>query len=348
MEVLSIVGARPQFVKLAPISWSSTGRFDHTILHTGQHYDPMLSESFFETLNIPKPDFQLNIGSGSHAEQTGRMLIEIERVLFDNRPDHVIVYGDTNSTLSGALAASKLHIPISHIEAGLRSFNRRMPEEINRIVTDHCSTLLFAPTENAILNLDNEGLGSASIFSGDVMVDTLNYFRGRLDSIQKSENYIFATIHRAENTVDLARITNIVSGLRKSPIPIHLHCHPRLKKILDELMISSDSENLKFLPPLDYFSTIQKVLNSSGVVTDSGGLQKEAYILGKPCLVVRSESEWVETLSESANFLDPHLSRVQDEWWVGRDFNADQNVFGDGTSSKKIVSAIEDYMASRT
>ena len=335
-------------MKLAPISWSSNGIFRHTILHTGQHYDPMLSESFFETLNIPKPDFQLNIGSGSHAEQTGKMLVEIEKVLLDNRPDHVIVYGDTNSTLSGALAASKLHIPISHIEAGLRSFNRRMPEEINRIVTDHCSNLLFAPTENAILNLEREGLSKIAILSGDIMVETLNHIRNRDDFAQETASYIFATIHRAENTDDVSRITSIVAKLRKSPIPIHLHCHPRLKKILEELQIAKDSDMLKLLAPLDYFSAIQKILNSSGVITDSGGLQKEAYILGKPCLVVRTESEWVETLSQDANFLDPNLSRVQDRWWVGRNFKADERIFGDGTSSKKIVSTIANYMTSKT
>ena len=348
MQVLSIVGARPQFVKLAPISWSARGKFDHLILHTGQHYDPLLSESFFTELDIPKPDFQLNIGSGSHGEQTGRMLSAIEKILIENRPDHVIVYGDTNSTLSGALAASKLNIPISHVEAGLRSFNRLMPEEINRIIADHCSSLLFAPTENAILNLRKEGLENKSILSGDVMVETLNYIQARSNLASHSKDYVFATIHRAENTDDTDRVKHIISELRKSPIPVHLHCHPRLKKVLEELKLFTDSENLKFLPPLDYVSTIIKLANAAGVVTDSGGLQKEAYILEKPCMVVRSESEWVETLSEGNNFLDPDLLFIQTEWWLRKKSIFNKGIFGEGKSSQAIITAIKSYISANT
>ena len=348
MQVMSIVGARPQFVKLAPISWSAKGKFDHLILHTGQHYDPMLSESFFTTLDIPNPDFQLNIGSGSHGEQTGRMLSEIEKTLIANRPDHVIVYGDTNSTLAGAVAASKLHIPISHIEAGLRSFNRRMPEEINRVLTDHCSNLLFAPTENAMLNLRKEGLGDFAVLSGDVMVETLNFIISQSSFETHSENFIFATIHRAENTDNRDRITTIISELRKSQIPVHLHCHPRLKGVLEELQLMEDSENLKFLPPLDYVSTIKKVSSALGVITDSGGLQKESYILGKPCLVVRSESEWVEALSEGSNFLDPNLEFIQKDWWTRNETTQNPSIFGDGNSSRTIISAIKSYKSANT
>ena len=348
MRVLSIVGARPQFVKLAPISWSAQGIFTHQILHTGQHYDPMLSDSFFTTLNIPKPDFQLSIGSGFHGEQTGKMLIEIEKVLITNKPDHVIVYGDTNSTLAGALAASKLHIPISHIESGLRSYNRRMPEEINRVITDHCSNLLFAPTQTAMLNLDREGLGEISSLSGDVMVETLNFIQSRSNLPVKPESYIFATIHRAENTDETARIIHIISEMRKSSIPVHLHCHPRLKKVLEDLSLFHDSDNLKLFPPLDYVSTINKIIGASGVITDSGGLQKEAYILEKPCLVVRSETEWVETLSEGFNFLDPELARVKTDWWSGKVAARDKDIFGNGTSSHTIVNAIKNYKSSST
>ena len=343
MQVLSIVGARPQFVKLAPITWAAKGNFEHSILHTGQHYDPLLSESFFTTLNIPNPDFQLSIGSGSHGEQTGRMLSEIEKVLISNRPDHVIVYGDTNTTLAGAIAASKLHIPISHIEAGLRSFNRRMPEELNRIVTDHCSNILFAPTKNAIENLQREGLEKISVLSGDVMVETLNFIKSKNVLDKVSENYIFATIHRAENTDNQVRIREIISKLRKSQIPVHLHSHPRLRKVLEELGLLEDSSNLKILPPLDYFSAINKISHASGVITDSGGLQKEAYILNKPCLVVRSESEWVETLSEGLNFLDPNLESIENVWWVSTSGKNSKNIFGDGKSSQKIVSVIQAY-----
>ena len=348
MQVLSIVGARPQFVKLAPITWAAKGNFEHSILHTGQHYDPLLSESFFSTLEIPNPDFQLNIGSGSHGEQTGKMLSEIENVLISNRPDHVIVYGDTNTTLAGAIAASKLHIPISHIEAGLRSFNRRMPEEVNRILTDHCANILFAPTENAIENLQQEGLEEISVLSGDVMVETLNFIKSKSILEDEARNYLFATIHRAENTDDQVRVREIISQLRKSQIPVHLHCHPRLKKVLGELGLLKDSTNLKILPPLDYFSTINKISNSAGVITDSGGLQKESYILNKSCMVVRSESEWVETLSEGSNFLDPNLESIEKVWWTSSSGENRKNIFGDGKSSQKIVSVIKNYNSAST
>ena len=348
MRVLSIVGARPQFIKLAPISWSAKGILNHQILHTGQHYDPMLSESFFASLDIPTPDYQLNAGSGMHGEQTGKMLAEIELVLVKHRPDHVIVYGDTNSTLAGALAASKLNIPISHIESGLRSFNRRMPEETNRVITDHCSSILFAPTQNAMSNLRKEGLGEASFFSGDVMVETLNYMRSRTHFEAQSREFVFATIHRAENTDEPERITHIISEMRKSAIPIHLHCHPRLKKVLDALGLNHDSENLKMFEPLDYLSTIKKIVGASGVITDSGGLQKEAYILEKPCLIVRSESEWVEALNDGCNFLDPDLVRVKDKWWLDSQVRPDRNIFGDGAASKFIIETIKNYKSLNT
>ena len=348
MRVLSIVGARPQFVKLAPICWSAKESFTHLILHTGQHYDPMLSESFFNALNIPKPDFQLSIGSGMHGEQTGKMLIEIEKVLLANKPDHIIVYGDTNSTLAGALAASKLNIPISHIEAGLRSFNRHMPEEINRIITDHCSEILFAPTETAMINLKQEGLKEKSCLSGDVMVETLEFMTNKINLEKNNENYIFATIHRAENTDQRKRLAYIMLKLQKSPIPVHLHCHPRLQKALEEFSLNHDAGSLNLLPPLDYFSTINKIINASGVITDSGGLQKEAYILKKPCLVVRSESEWLEALNEGSNFLDPDLSSVETNWWSGKKAKENKNIFGDGNSSRISVTSIQNNNSSKT
>jgi UDP-N-acetylglucosamine 2-epimerase (non-hydrolysing) len=342
---MSIVGARPQFVKLAPIAWASSDVFNHQILHTGQHYDPLLSDSFFDTLNIPQPDFKLGIGSGTHGHQTGKMLIEIENVLMNANPDHVVVYGDTNSTLAGALAASKLHIPISHIEAGLRSFNRRMPEELNRIITDHCSSYLFAPTENSMLNLKNEGLASRSILSGDVMVETLKFIRNRVAAPSSLSDYLFCTLHRAENTDDPIRIRFLIERLRKSQIEVHLHCHPRLRDTLQRLSLMKESENLKFFPPLDYVSTISKLVGSAGVITDSGGLQKEAYILNKHCMVVREESEWIETITPEGNFLDPNLERVVDQWWKIPVLDVrSSNIFGDGSASKMIVSQILEVM----
>ena len=348
MKVLSIVGARPQFIKLAPISWAATGKLDHQILHTGQHYDTLLSESFFKELSIPKPNFQLDIGSGKHGEQTGRMLIDIEKILLESKPNHVIVYGDTNSTLAGALAASKVNIPISHVEAGLRSFNRRMPEEVNRVITDHSSNILFAPTQTAMRNLKNEGLQEISFLSGDVMVETLEYIKQK--SIIQSDytQYIFATIHRAENTDDFDRVTQIISNLRKSKVQVHLHCHPRLLKVLKEFQLDKNSENLVFLPPLDYVSTISKVLGAVGVITDSGGLQKEAYILNKPCLVVRNESEWIETLTTGGNSLDPDLVRITENWWAENALIPVKNIFGDGMASKYIVEEISRHILSNT
>lgn len=342
MNVISIVGARPQFVKLAPISWSSKNQFNHGILHTGQHYDPLLSDSFFETLNIPAPDYQLNIGSGSHGEQTGRMIIEIEAIFVANQPDHVIVYGDTNSTLAGAIASTKLNIPISHVEAGLRSFNRSMPEETNRIITDHCSNFLFAPTKTALNNLRIEGLADHSIHSGDVMVEALAYVQKKSQTNRiNQDDYIFATIHRAENTDNPARISQIISKMRTSQKTILLHCHPRLKKVLQDLGLYKDSKILKFLPPLDYISTINTVKNSLGVITDSGGLQKEAYILNKSCLVVRNESEWIETIEDGSNFLDPNLDEIEYNWWDRKPIQiTDNNVFGDGNASRIIVKQI--------
>ena len=337
---MSIVGARPQFVKLAPIQWESTNKFIHQILHTGQHYDPLLSSSFFRILEIPNPDFNLQIGSGTHGAQTGKMLIEIEDILLREKPDHVIIYGDTNTTLAGALAASKLHIPISHIEAGLRSFNFQMPEEINRITADHVSNLLFAPTLQSMKNLVREGLDSKALLVGDVMLESLRFITSKIDNKSNHSDFLFATIHRAENTDDEERIRFIVSQLRKSPVEVHLHCHPRLEKVLLNLGILMDYPKVKFFPPLDYFSTIQKISNSCGVITDSGGLQKEAYILNKSCLVVRKETEWVETLQSGRNFLDPELGKIEKEWWFEYNELPEGEVFGDGNSARKIVSKI--------
>jgi UDP-N-acetylglucosamine 2-epimerase len=340
MRVMSIVGARPQFVKLAPIHWASKNNFSHQILHTGQHYDPILSSSFFKILEIPDPAFNLQIGSGTHGVQTGKMLIEIEDILLREKPEHIIIYGDTNTTLAGALAASKLHIPISHIEAGLRSYNIQMPEELNRITADHLSNLLFAPTLQSMKNLKREGLNSKALLVGDVMLESLRFITSKLDNKLNTSNFLFATIHRAENTDDEERIRFVVSQLRRSPVEIHLHCHPRLEKVLLNLGILIDCPKLKFFPPLDYFSTIQKISNSCGVITDSGGLQKEAYLLNKPCLVVRNETEWVETLQSGRNFLDPELGKIEQEWWFEFNELPSGEVFGDGNSARRIVSRI--------
>jgi UDP-N-acetylglucosamine 2-epimerase (non-hydrolysing) len=348
MRLLSIVGARPHFVKLAPISWAAKERVEHKILHTGQHYDAILSDSFFQILGIPEPDFQLNVGSGLHGQQTGSMIMGIEEILLQEKPDHVLVYGDTNTTLAGAIAASKLNIPLSHVEAGLRSFNDEMPEEVNRVLTDHCSTLLFAPTATALNNLKIEGLVQKSFLSGDVTVETLNHIRKGMKQDEECKDYFFATIHRAENTADEARISYIVGEMRKSSIPIHLHCHPRLKNALDSYGIGGDSETLRFLPPLDYISTIKKISGSLGVITDSGGVQKESFILHKPCMVIRSETEWVETLQSGSNFLDPNLLQISSDWWVTPQGMDSDLIFGTGQTAKLIIDEILAYSSRKT
>lgn len=337
------MGARPQFVKLAPIAWTSKDFVSHGIIHTGQHYEPLLSDSFFETLHIPKPDFNLGVGSGSHAEQTGKMLVGIEEILQSHRPDHVILYGDTNSTLSGAIVASKLDIPISHIEAGLRSFNRRMPEEINRILTDHCSNLLFAPTKTAMKNLHNEGLGSSSFLSGDVMIETIEHIVREIDSDIPEEDFIFCTIHRAENTDNADRIKDIIFKLRKSLVPVHLYCHPRLRNILTKLGLFYESQNLKLFSPLNYMDSIKKISASLGVITDSGGIQKESYILSKSCMIVRNETEWVELLSNGAHFLDSDLISITSDWWSRVKVKDEESLFGKGQISKFILEKILNF-----
>lgn len=344
MRVLSIVGARPQFVKVAPISRAAEGLVSHFILHTGQHYDPMLSQELFKSLEIPAPDFILNtIRQGSHGEQTGSMLIEIEKVLLENRFDHVIVYGDTNSTLAGALAASKLNIPISHVEAGLRSFNRTQPEEVNRVVTDHISNLLFAPSQTGMHNLKTEGLEANSYLVGDVMVDSLEFVKKRNPTISVPENFIVATIHRPANTDNEDRLKLIISQLAKSKIPVHLHCHPRLTKMLEVFKLDIKKSNLFLYPPLTYEDLILKVMKARGVVTDSGGLQKETYILGKPCMIVNDRTEWVETLESGSSFLDFELDAISESWWDVETGRSKKDVFGTGNTAKQILQIIKTF-----
>jgi len=343
VKVLSIVGARPQFVKLAPISWAASGRVDHETLHTGQHYDELLSNNFFNELEIPNPIENLEIGSGSHGQQTGKMIIEIERAIQQINPQHIILYGDTNSTLAGAIAATKMHIPISHVEAGLRSFNKLMPEEINRILTDHTSDLLFAPTMTAMLNLQHEGLGEKARFVGDVMVETLKWIQNSAQKIDSTSQYIVATIHRAENTDNKSRLKYIFGQLKKSVIPVHLYCHPRLEKIIEKLDLGASSDQLVLMPPIGYKEMVTNVVNSVGVITDSGGLQKESFILGKPCLIMREQTEWVETLNSGMSFLDPQLENIRSNWWEKEAKLETENIFGDGSASKKIIDQIISY-----
>ncbi|QOR69763.1 UDP-N-acetylglucosamine 2-epimerase (non-hydrolyzing) [Ruania alkalisoli] len=316
MKVVSVVGARPQFVKLAPIAEAfGQGPDEHVIVHTGQHYDARMSDVFFADLEIPAPDVHLGVGSGSHGRQTGSMLSAMDEVLEEHRPDWVLVYGDTNSTIAGALSAVKLHIPVAHLEAGLRSFNRAMPEEHNRVLTDHAADLLLAPTEVAMGHLRDEGLATRSVLVGDVMTDVCYRVRDAVkdqspylpDPLVPGE-YVVATVHRAENTDDPARLAAIVEALAATASPVLLLAHPRLRARCQEYGIRVDGHpGLHVTQPLPYPEMVRAIIHSAGVVTDSGGLQKEAFLLGKPCTTLRTETEWVETLTNEWNVLLPGL-----------------------------------------
>lgn len=342
MRVVSIVGARPQFVKVAPISWITKDVCEHLILHTGQHYDYALSDAFFADLDIPKPVETFNVGSGSHAEQTAGILIKAEAALNRIKPDLVLVYGDTNSTLAGVLAASKLGVKTGHIEAGLRSFNRSMPEEINRVVSDHLSDVLFAPTNTALENLKKEGLEDKTLLVGDIFIESFNYIVNKIkksdDLVRKS--YLFTTIHRAENTDKKERLEKIIIKLASSKIPIHLYAHPRLLKQVKLFDINLNQGSIIVHEPATYLETIQAVLEATGVVTDSGGLQKEAYLSQTPCLTIRKETEWLETLNGGWNKLDPNLDLITSNWWELTSDYASYEIFGDGNTSKKILDAV--------
>ena len=312
MKILTVVGARPQFIKAHPVSLAiREAGITEFLLHTGQHYDERMSGCFFTELGLRAPDLNLNVGSGPHGEQTAAMLVGIERCLLEQKPDWVLVYGDTNSTLAGALAAVKLHIPIAHVEAGLRSFNRRMPEEVNRVLTDHASALLFCPAEAAAANLCNEGIRNGVHVVGDVMADALFRFLPRatvqsriLDTLGLApRSYLLCTIHRAENTADHVGLRRLFAGLSDLGRCVLVPLHPRTRALLEVGGGLPACENLRFTEPLGYLDMLQATANAHAVLTDSGGLQKEAYWLGVPCLTLRSETEWTETLAHGWNRL---------------------------------------------
>ncbi len=323
MKILSVVGARPQFVKVAPIDEELKKRgHEHIIVHTGQHYDYELSKAFFEQLSIPEPDYNLEVGSGTHAHQTGMMLTSLGDTIAEEKPDLVLIYGDTNSTLAGALAAVKLLIPSGHIEAGYRSFDMTMPEEINRIVADKICQLHFAPTETAVKNLKNEGINTDGIFlSGDIMAETLlkNLDKAKNSDVLeklnlKPESYIVMTLHRQENTDDPRRLKRIFTGLASTPLPIIFPCHPRTEKRLSDFKTLEkahyDPEKLIIIKPLPYLDFIKLEMESFFVITDSGGVQEESLVLGKPCVTLRYNTERVETIEAGINELagaDPQL-----------------------------------------
>lgn len=345
MKIATVVGARPQFIKAAVVSRALEGRCDESIIHTGQHYDPEMSERFFEELRIPAPAINLSIGSGPHGAQTGRMLEGLERVLQELEPDWTLVYGDTNSTLAGALASVKLGIPVAHVEAGLRSYNRKMPEEINRALTDHASSLLFAPTENAQRTLLKEGLPDDRIrLVGDVMYDAALDAADRAgdEPLRKYEliagEYIVATIHRAENTDDPDRLSAIFQGMARAELPVLCPLHPRTKSALG----SFEAPNLRLINPVGYFEMASLVRHARLVVTDSGGLQKEAYFHRTPCLTLRSETEWVELVEMGWNRVHDPISPELAAEAIRDAINADlpkdaPNPYGDGQAGRKIA-----------
>lgn len=309
MKILTVVGARPQFVKAAAVSARLRQRHEEVLLHTGQHYDEAMSDRFFRELALPAPEVTLGVGSGSHGAQTARMLEGIEAAIVREQPDAVLVYGDTNSTLAGALAAAKLHVPVAHVEAGLRSYNRRMPEELNRVVVDQLSAWLFCPSDSAAANLRREGIDRGIHVVGDVMAAVLEQTRARVDAATVAEafgvrpgDYAIATVHRADNTDDDRRLLAIVSALSAMEMPVVLPAHPRLTAALARSGAAANG-NLRVVDPLGYPAMVALVSGAAMVLTDSGGLQKEAYWLGVPCVTLREETEWVETVAAGWNTL---------------------------------------------
>jgi UDP-GlcNAc3NAcA epimerase len=390
MKILTIVGARPQFIKAAAVSraiekWNSGGpecTIQEQIIHTGQHYDANMSDVFFKEMQIPKPFLNLQVGSGNHGRQTGLMLEKLEAVFLEEKPDVVLVYGDTNSTLAGALAAGKLHIPVAHVEAGLRSYNKQMPEEQNRVLTDHLSTFLFCPTQTALKNLEREGFSGQPVFQpsadspavvvcGDVMYDCVLFYgelaEGKSDilerlQLQSGQNtvtpFVLATIHRQENTDDPKRLAGIISALASinETLPVILPLHPRTLKLLNELSeLKAKIQSIRVIEPVSYLDMILLEKNCTVVCTDSGGVQKEAFFFDKPCITMRDQTEWVETVDAGWNVvtgadaaLIERCARTAQDWTKKRTTSApfeqkqadETNLFGDGHSAELIVKEI--------
>jgi len=384
VKILSIVGARPQFIKAALVSRKlREKKIKEILVHTGQHYDFNMSDIFFQELNLPKPDYHLGVGSGTHGEQTGKMLMDIEKLLFQEKPDTVLVYGDTNTTLAGALAAVKLHIPLAHIEAGLRSYNKNMPEEINRVLTDHCSDILFCPTETAVSNLQKEGFTSIIndgkligksldlspvtdyslpivINVGDVMFDIALEVRNRVDERKilakhglKPKGFILVTIHRAENTDIKENLENIWKALKdiaNSGIKVFFPVHPRTKKTLENYGLASEEipRDLTITQPVSYFEMIALESNAKLIITDSGGVQKEGYFFKTPCIIPRNETEWIELVEVGWNKVVGNKKEDITEETM-RAYNENINdkkwigFYGDGRASERIGEVFKNY-----
>lgn len=348
MRVFTIVGARPQFIKAAPMSFELRKKHTEFLVHTGQHYDDNMSEVFFRELGIPAPDANLGVGGGSHAEQTARMMPLLESLMQQVAPDWVLVYGDTNSTLAGALVAAKLNLRVAHVEAGLRSYNRAMPEEINRVLTDHVSQLLFCPTPVAVANLSKEGITNGVVMTGDIMMDAVlrNLHRARTESsvhqrLNLLENYAVATIHRPVNTDNLVHLGEIVAALNNLNLPVVFPVHPRTRAALHQFPISANVHLVEPLSALDMLAVLDR---AQVAITDSGGLQKEAYIVETPCVTVRTETEWVETVESGWNRLanttrDSILGAVAQA--LAATPSEHPAYYGDGTAAQHMVAALE-------
>lgn len=352
MKIITIVGARPQFVKAGALSRKLKeygSLFEEIIVHTGQHFDKNMSDVFFDEMEIPKPHYNLNIHGLTHGIMTGQMLEGIEKILLNEKPNYVLVYGDTNSTLAGALAARKIHIPVVHVEAGLRSFNMRMPEEVNRILTDRISNILFCPTETAVKNLTEEGFNNYNcevILTGDIMQDAAIYYRTKSNTIStimkdlnlERGNFTLGTIHRAENTDDNERLVTIVKALNElnKTSTLVMPLHPRTRNVLDKNNIHCD---FKIVEPVGYFDMIQLLIHCNLVVTDSGGLQKEAYFFNKFCVTLREETEWVELVEHGYNKLaGSDFSKILSfaEEFMNRPFVREQELYGGGEAARKM------------
>ena len=349
-KIASIVGARPQFIKAAPVSRAlRTARHTEVLVHTGQHYDENMSAIFLDELDLPPPAYNLGIGSGMHGAQTGAMLAGVEQVLTVEQPDWALIYGDTNSTLAGALAAAKLHIRIAHVEAGLRSFNRRMPEEINRVVADHLSDLLLVPSQTAVDNLAREGITRGVHLVGDVMADALAFAAERAQNHSNvltqlgvaERGYLLVTIHRPENTDHLARLKNILAALFELGEPIVFPVHPRTRKVLETINLKSEIRNLKLIEPVGYLGMVRLEQSARMILTDSGGIQKEAYWLRVPCVTLRDETEWVETVQAGWNIVTAaDTARIVQ---AVRAFNPPADhplLYGDGHAAERIVALL--------
>lgn len=350
MKIVSVVGARPQFIKAWPVSQAlQSAGIEEALVHSGQHYDDAMSRVFFQELSLAAPARNLGVGSGSHGEQTGRIMIELERTVIEIAPDAVLVYGDTNTTLAAAVVACKLRIPVAHVEAGLRSWNRAMPEEHNRVLTDHCSDLLFCPTSTALENLAREGLTKGAHLVGDVMYDAVLHFGARARECSavlrelglEAGEYVLATIHRPQNADDPTRLGAIIESLQSLDAPVVFPVHPRTRARLDAQLLPSGSRStgaLRLVEPCGYLDMLMLEQSARAILTDSGGVQKEAYFFGVPCVTLRAETEWVETVRAGWNILAPDpaeavraVARIRPPQQVA------SNPFGNGTAAVQIA-----------